>query len=57
MMAEKINIILATDKNYAQHAAVAMASALVNCQCPDRLRFLSLMIILIILIRKKCKRA
>lgn len=39
MMAEKINIILATDKNYAQHAAVAMASALVNCQCPDRLRF------------------
>lgn len=38
-MAEKINIVLATDNNYAQHATVTMASALCNSKFPDKLHF------------------
>lgn len=38
-MADDINIILATDKNYAQHAAVAMASVLCNTNVPQRMHF------------------
>ncbi len=39
MSNEDINVVLATDKNYAQHAAVAMASILSNTQQPPQVRF------------------
>ncbi|MDY2636567.1 MAG: glycosyltransferase family 8 protein [Phascolarctobacterium sp.] len=38
-MANSINIILATDKNYAQHATVAMASVLLNTYTPKKIYF------------------
>ena len=38
-MNDTINIVLATDGNYAQHATVAMASVLCNTQLPQRLHF------------------
>lgn len=38
-MAERINIVLATDNNYAQHATVTMVSALCNSEFPNKLRF------------------
>jgi len=34
-----INIVLSTDDNYAQHAAVAMASILKHTSCPQDMRF------------------
>lgn len=36
---DKINIVLATDKNYAQHATVAMTSILVNTKKPQDIVF------------------
>lgn len=36
-MADNINIILATDKNYAQHATVAIASVLLNTHAPKNI--------------------
>lgn len=38
-MDEAINIVLATDESYAQHAAVVMASVLANTETPDKIRF------------------
>lgn len=38
-MSCEINIVLASDGNYAQHACVAMASALLNTKEPARLHF------------------
>ena len=34
-----INIVLASDDNFAQHAAVAMASVLINTKVPQKVRF------------------
>lgn len=34
-----INIVFASDDNYAQHTAVAMASVLLNTKFPDKIRF------------------
>ena len=39
MRNNKINVILATDSNYAQHAAVAMASVLINTVKPEQVQF------------------
>lgn len=39
MIDKKINVVLATDKNYAQHATVAMASVLSNTAKPEAVRF------------------
>lgn len=39
MIEGSINIVLATDKNYAQHATVAMASVLCNTARPEAIRF------------------
>lgn len=39
MANENINIVLSTDNNYAQHATVAMISALCNTKQPELLRF------------------
>jgi lipopolysaccharide biosynthesis glycosyltransferase len=36
---EKINIVLAADNNYAQHAAVAMTSILMNTRQPGQVQF------------------
>ena len=38
-MDNKINIVFASDNNYAQHTAVAMASVLVNTKVPQRIQF------------------
>lgn len=38
-MKEPINIVLAADDNYAQHAAVVMASVLQNTQTPEQMYF------------------
>lgn len=38
-MCNFINIIFATDNNYAQHTAVAMASVLLNTKQPEKVRF------------------
>ena len=38
-MDNKINIVFASDNNYAQHTAVAMASVLVNTKVPKRIQF------------------
>ena len=34
-----INVVFASDNNYAQHTAVAMASVLVNTKVPQKVRF------------------
>ena len=39
MMSDFINIVLASDGNYAQHACVAMTSVLRNTSNPKRIRF------------------
>ncbi|WP_293727937.1 glycosyltransferase family 8 protein [uncultured Phascolarctobacterium sp.] len=39
MIDESINIVLATDKNYAQHATVAMTSVLCNTARPEAVHF------------------
>lgn len=39
IMDNKINIVFASDNNYAQHTAVAMASVLVNTKVPQRIQF------------------
>ena len=39
MMDKYVNIVLASDGNYAQHACVAMTSALLNTKEPARLKF------------------
>jgi lipopolysaccharide biosynthesis glycosyltransferase len=36
---EKINVVLAADNNYAQHAAVAMTSVLMNTRQPEQVHF------------------
>lgn len=38
-MSEYINIVFASDDNYAQHTAVAMASILLNTSSPEKIRF------------------
>lgn len=38
-MDNKINIVFASDNNYAQHTAVAMASVLVNTKVPQKIQF------------------
>lgn len=38
-MDNKINIVFASDDNYAQHTAVAMASVLVNTKVPQKIQF------------------
>lgn len=38
-MNNKINIVFASDNNYAQHTAVAMASVLVNTKVPQKIQF------------------
>lgn len=38
-MDNKINIVFASDNNYAQHTAVAMASVLVNTIVPQKIQF------------------
>ena len=38
-MADEIHIVFAADDRYAQHAAVAMASALLRTASPERLHF------------------
>lgn len=38
-MNDFINIVFASDNNYAQHTAVAMTSVLVNTACPERIKF------------------
>lgn len=38
-MDNKINIVFASDNNYAQHTAVAMAFVLVNTKVPQRIQF------------------
>ena len=38
-MADEIHIVFAADDRYAQHAAVAMASALLRTAAPERLHF------------------
>lgn len=38
-MDNKINIVFASDNNYAQHTAVAMASVLVNTKAPQKIQF------------------
>lgn len=38
-MDDKINIVFATDDNYAQHVAVAMVSILLNTKDPNRIKF------------------
>ena len=38
-MDNKINIVFASDNNYAQHTAVAMASVLVNTKVPQQIQF------------------
>lgn len=38
-MKEQVNIVFATDNNYAQHTAVAMASILKNTSVPINIRF------------------
>ena len=37
-MKDNINLILACDDNFAQHACIAIMSAYENCSCPARLR-------------------
>ena len=39
MMDNKINIVFASDNNYAQHTSVAMASVLVNTKVPQKIQF------------------
>lgn len=39
IMDNKINIVFASDNNYAQHTAVAMASVLVNTKVSQRIQF------------------
>ena len=39
IMDNKINIVFASDNNYAQHTAVAMASVLVNTKVPQKIQF------------------
>lgn len=38
-MKEFINVVFASDNNYAQHTAVAMASALINSKVPEQIKF------------------
>lgn len=38
-MDNKINIVFASDNNYAQHTAVAMTSVLVNTKVPQKIQF------------------
>lgn len=38
-MREFINVVFASDNNYAQHTAVAMASVLLNTKSPDKIKF------------------
>lgn len=38
-MKDFINIVFASDNNYAQHTAVAMASVLLNTKSPDKIKF------------------
>lgn len=38
-MEKFINIVFASDNNYAQHTAVAMASVLLNTKSPDKIKF------------------
>lgn len=38
-MDNKINIVFASDNNYAQHTSVAMASVLVNTKVPQKIQF------------------
>ena len=38
-MNETINVVLATDNNYAQHATVAMTSVLLNTSNKKRINF------------------
>lgn len=38
-MSQDINIVLASDGNYAQHACVAMTSVLLNTEKPEKIRF------------------
>lgn len=38
-MDNKINIVFASDNNYVQHTAVAMASVLVNTKVPQKIQF------------------